>query len=136
MSVADRTPPHSVANALAVVGDHWSLLALQEVFFGVRRFNLITANTGISPNVLAARLKKLVEHGALPKELYEAHPPRYEYTPTKAGRDLQPVPLALTEWGQRHAPQSESATERHHDCGAALSPVRRLPHLNRAASLL
>ncbi|MET7844733.1 helix-turn-helix domain-containing protein [Streptomyces sp. NPDC005356] len=103
MPAADR--PHSVANALAVVGEHWSLLVLQEVFFGVRRFNRIAANTGISRDVLTTRLRKLVERGVLSKELYEAHPPRYEYTLTEAGRDLQPVLLALTEWGDRHAPQ-------------------------------
>jgi len=122
MPAVDRTRPYPLANALAVVGDYWSLLVLQEVSFGVRRFNRITANTGIRPNVLAVRLRKLVEHGVLSKELYESHPPRYEYTLTEAGRELQPVLLALTEWGERHAPRAEPPTERSHDCGAALRP--------------
>ncbi|MFG2792228.1 winged helix-turn-helix transcriptional regulator [Streptomyces sp. NPDC048419] len=122
MSATVRTRPYSLANALAVVGDYWSLLVLQEVLFGVRRFNRIRANTGIRPNVLAVRLRKLVEHGVLSKELYEAQPPRYEYTLTEAGRELQPVLLALTEWGQRHAPRAQLPTERRHDCGAALHP--------------
>src|SRR4051812_25509273 len=74
MPAVDRTRPYPLANALAVVGDYWSLLVLQEVSFGVQRFNRITANTGIRPNVPTVRLRKLVEHGVLPKELYEWPP--------------------------------------------------------------
>lgn len=96
MPAVDRTRPHPLANALAIVGDHWSLLVLEEVSVGVRRFNRITANTGIRPNVLAVRLRKLVEHGVPSMELYEARPPRHEYTLTAAGRERQPVLLRRT----------------------------------------
>ncbi|WP_327430300.1 winged helix-turn-helix transcriptional regulator [Streptomyces sp. NBC_01236] len=117
MPAAERPHPHAIENALAVVGDYWTLLVLQEVSFGARRFRRIMTNTGISSNVLAIRLRKLIERGVLSKELYESRPPRYEYTLTEAGRDLQPVLLALAEWGNRHASRGESPTEPHHDCG-------------------
>ncbi|SHH30255.1 winged helix-turn-helix transcriptional regulator [Streptomyces sp. 3214.6] len=110
----------SIANSLAVVGERWSLLVLREVFFGVRRFDGIAAHTGASRSVLAIRLKKLVEHGVLSKELYETHPPRYEYTPTEAGRALQPLLLALMEWGDRYVTEREPPTVYRHDCGAVL----------------
>ncbi|HTF52807.1 MAG TPA: helix-turn-helix domain-containing protein, partial [Pseudonocardia sp.] len=76
----------SIANALAVIGERWSLLALREVFFGVRRFDQIQRNTGASRDILAARLRTLVEHGVLRKVQYEQHPPRYEYVLTEAGQ--------------------------------------------------
>ncbi|WP_405479607.1 winged helix-turn-helix transcriptional regulator [Streptomyces sp. NBC_00009] len=117
MPAAERPHPHAIENALAVVGDYWTLLVLQEVSFGARRFRRIMTNTGISSNVLAVRLRKLIERGVLSKELYESRPPRYEYTLTEAGHELQPVLLALAEWGNRHASQGESPTERHHDRG-------------------
>jgi DNA-binding HxlR family transcriptional regulator len=58
-----------LTNALAVVGDHWSLLVPHH------------------PNTPAVRLRKLIEHGVPSKELHEARPPRSEYTPTEAGRE-------------------------------------------------
>ncbi|MFB6990352.1 winged helix-turn-helix transcriptional regulator [Streptomyces sp. NPDC056178] len=119
---AARPRPCSIANSLAVIGERWSLLALREVFLGARRFDQIAANTGASRDILTARLKKLVENGVLAKELYQAHPPRYEYTPTEAGLALQPVLLALMEWGDRYVTEGEPPTVFEHDCGAVLHP--------------
>ncbi|MFF2957398.1 winged helix-turn-helix transcriptional regulator [Streptomyces sp. NPDC057963] len=117
-----RPRPCSIANSLAVIGERWSLLALREVFLGVRRFDQIAANTGASRDILTARLKKLVEHGVLAKELYQAHPPRYEYTLTETGLALHPVLLALKEWGDRYVTEGEPPTVFGHDCGAELHP--------------
>ncbi|MCX5434022.1 helix-turn-helix transcriptional regulator (plasmid) [Streptomyces sp. NBC_00257] len=114
--------PCSIANSLAVIGERWSLLALREVFFGVRRFDRIAANTGASRDILTTRLKKLVENGVLAKELYQAHPPRYEYTLTEAGLALHPVLLALKEWGDHYVTEGEAPTVFRHDCGAVLHP--------------
>jgi DNA-binding HxlR family transcriptional regulator len=112
----------SIANALSVIGERWSLLALREVLFGVRRFDGIAANTGASRDILAARLKKLVEQGVLEKQLYQEHPPRYEYLPTESARALQPVLLGLMEWGDRYVTQGEPPTVWEHECGAVLHP--------------
>jgi DNA-binding HxlR family transcriptional regulator len=110
----------SIANALAVIGERWSLLALREVFLGVRRFDQIQRNTGASRDILAARLRTLVSAGVLEKRQYERHPPRYEYVLTDAGRDLQSVLVTLRQWGDEHVTPGEPPTVFQHACGAKL----------------
>ncbi|MCU1679757.1 MAG: hypothetical protein JWQ81_496 [Amycolatopsis sp.] len=112
----------SIANALAVVGERWSLLALREVFFGIRRFDQIVLNTGASRDILATRLRTLVEAGVLQKQQYEQHPPRYEYVLTEAGRALHPVLLALMNWGDHYITEGEPPTVWEHSCGQVLNP--------------
>ena len=85
----------SVAGALEVVGERWSLLIVREVFLGVRRFDEIQANLGIARNVLQTRLSRLVDQGVLEKRLYSERPPRYEYRLTEKGLDLWPTLVAL-----------------------------------------
>ncbi|TDE08047.1 winged helix-turn-helix transcriptional regulator [Jiangella asiatica] len=110
----------SIANALAVVGERWSLLALREVMLGVTRFDAIAANTGASRDILAARLRTLVDAGVLEKRLYDEHPRRYEYLATESGRALQPVLLGLMEWGDRYVTQGPPPTVWEHACGGEL----------------
>jgi len=55
----------SIANALAVVGERWSLLVMREILFGRSRFSEIKRNLGVAPNILSDRLQQLVEHGLL-----------------------------------------------------------------------
>ena len=110
----------SLANALAVVGERWSLLALREVMLGARRFDQIARNTGASRDILATRLRTLVEAGVLAKKQYESQPPRYEYVPTEAGLALQPVLLSLMEWGDRYVTDGPPPTVFTHECGADL----------------
>jgi DNA-binding HxlR family transcriptional regulator len=92
----------SIADALEVVGERWSLLVLRELGFGVYRFNDIQVNTGAPRETLALRLRKLEEAGVIERRRYCDRPPRDEYVPTAAGRDLFPVLTALREWGERH----------------------------------
>lgn len=110
----------SIANALSVIGERWSLLALREVMLGARRFDQIARNTGASRDILAVRLRKLVDYGVLVKRQYEQHPPRYEYVPTEAGRALQPILIGLMEWGDRYVTDGRPPTALEHDCGAEL----------------
>jgi DNA-binding HxlR family transcriptional regulator len=110
----------SIANALGVIGERWTLLALREVMLGQRRFDQIAANTGASRDILAARLRKLVEHGVLAKEQYEQHPPRYEYVLTEAGHALQPILHGLMQWGDRYVTEGPAPTVWEHACGAEL----------------
>jgi DNA-binding HxlR family transcriptional regulator len=112
----------SIANALSVVGERWSLLALREIFFGHRRFDEIVRNTGVSRDILATRLRTLIEAGVLTKEQYDTHPPRYEYVLTEAGRALQPILLNLLEWGDRYVTAGEPPTVWQHTCGAEFHP--------------
>ena len=69
----------SVAGALEIVGERWTLLIMREVLFGRRRFGEIRRNIGIAPNILSDRLALLVEHGLLKRKLYSEHPESYEY---------------------------------------------------------
>ncbi|WP_328609786.1 helix-turn-helix transcriptional regulator [Amycolatopsis sp. NBC_00345] len=118
--MAARGRECSIAEALEVVGERWSLLALREVMLGERRFNQIAENTGASRDILAARLRKLVDAGVLEKRQYEDHPPRFEYRPTEAARALQPILLGLMQWGDKYVHQGPPPTVYEHDCGEEL----------------
>ncbi|MDY7105293.1 MAG: helix-turn-helix domain-containing protein [Actinomycetota bacterium] len=91
----------SVAQALEVVGDPWTLLIVRDALFGVRRFDTFQERLGIPRNTLANRLDLLVRHGVLERRQYQDRPARHEYVPTAKGRDLQPVLLMLVRWGDR-----------------------------------
>jgi len=113
----------SVAATLSVVGDPWTLLILRDAFYGVTRFDDWQSRLGVARNVLAARLKTLVEHGVLETCLYSDHPPRNDYVLTQKGRDLQPVLLMLKAWGDRHVYGEDAVPlEITHSCGATLTP--------------
>src|ERR1700677_1450003 len=108
----------SVAAALQVVGDPWTLLILRDAFYGVRRFDDWQSRLGVARNVLAARLKTLVEHRVLETRIYSDHPPRKDYVLSQKGRDLQPVLLMLKAWGDRPVYGGEGIPlEIAHSCG-------------------
>src|SRR4051794_37940386 len=115
----------SVARALEVVGERWSLLILRDAFLGVRRFDGFQEDLGIARNVLADRLGRLVDAGVLEKHAYSERPPRYEYRLTDKGRDLWPVVHALAQWGDRYdAPAGPPTLFVHRGCGGAVSDRR------------
>jgi DNA-binding HxlR family transcriptional regulator/peroxiredoxin len=94
------TDPHcAIASALDVVGDGWTLLIVRDTARGVRRFDALQRELGVSRKVLTERLKLLVEQGVLARERYQDRPPRYEYLLTARGRALLPVLIALQDWG-------------------------------------
>jgi len=130
--MATRPRECSIANALTVIGERWSLLVLREAFLGVHRFDDIQRNTGASRDILAARLRRLVESGVLRRVQYERHPPRYEYVLTDAGRDLQPVLIALRQWGERYATVGEPPTRWWHRCGRPLEARMVCAHCGEA----
>ena len=106
--------PCSVASALELVGDRWSLLIVREVLFGNHRFSAIARNTGAPRDRLAARLRELVAAGLLEQREYQASPPRSDYHLTTAGRELWPVLQALREWGDRWAVEQPPVLITHH----------------------
>jgi DNA-binding HxlR family transcriptional regulator len=93
----------SIADALQIVGDRWSLLVLRELGFGVGRFNDIRLNTGAPRETLSLRLRKLEEAGVIERHRYSEHPPRDEYRFTEAGEAIKPVLGSLREWGEKYA---------------------------------
>ena len=93
-----------IARTLDIIGDRWSILILRDlVLDGSRKFgDLQESLSGISPNTLSARLKRLEDAGIVERRFYEQHPPRAEYVLTDKGSELRPVLKALLEWGRRH----------------------------------
>jgi DNA-binding HxlR family transcriptional regulator len=91
----------SIAQALEVLGDWWTLLVVREAFLGARRFSDFEARLEISKNILAQRLEHLVEHGVLEKIDAGVHGQRFEYALTPMGKDLATLLTALRQWGDR-----------------------------------
>jgi DNA-binding HxlR family transcriptional regulator len=116
----------SIARALELVGERWTLLILRNVFLGVRRFDDLQQELGVARNVLAARLERLTANGILERVPYGERPVRYEYALTEKGRALWPVLVELLQWGDRYAPTpgGPPTTLRHMDCGGTLGPHR------------
>lgn len=129
-----RPRPCSIAAALKVIGERWSLLAVRELTYGVHRFDRIAAYTGATRDVLADRLRKLEEAGVIERRQYCEHPPRYEYHLTPAGEDLYPILRSMAEWGERWAGAHPNVAFRHtcghhvrtdlvcRDCGETVTP--------------
>src|SRR5262249_42492082 len=97
-----NTEACSVARAVSVIGDRWTILILRDAFMRVRRFEDFQARLGITRHVLADRLRKLVRLGVLRRVPYQERPRRYEYRLTPKGLDLPPVLLAPVRWGGTH----------------------------------
>jgi DNA-binding HxlR family transcriptional regulator len=121
-----RSQACSVAGALEVVGERWSLLIVRDIFLGLRRFDQIQADLGIARNVLNARLSRLVEQGVLERAIYQEHPPRYEYRLTEKGIDLWPTIVSLMQWGDRHAAPAggPAVLLEHRGCGGRVDEHR------------
>jgi DNA-binding HxlR family transcriptional regulator len=115
----------SIARALELVGERWTILVLRDVFLGVRRFDALQRNLGVARNVLAARLERLVAEGILEKVAYQERPQRYEYVLTDKGLDFWPVMVELLQWGDRYAAKAgPPVVIRHRDCGGMLGERR------------
>ncbi len=116
----------SIAGALEVVGERWTLLIVRDVFLGLRRFDQIQANLGIARNVLDSRLRRLVEQGVLERVPYAERPPRFEYRLTEKGLDLWPVVTSLMNWGDRYAAPAAGPPVllEHRGCGGAVDDHR------------
>jgi DNA-binding HxlR family transcriptional regulator len=106
--------PCSIAGALEVVGDRWSLLVVREVALGAHRFTDIVRGTGAPRDRLSARLQGLVAAGVLERRSYSSTPPRADYHLTRSGWELVPVLQALLQWGDRWV-ADEPPVELHHD---------------------
>lgn len=95
--------PCNIAQSLNIIGDRWTLLIIHEILIGHTLFSEIKSGlTGISSNLLSDRLKHLEEEGLIKSELYSKHPPRYRYTLTESGAELEHVFNALILWGRDH----------------------------------
>jgi DNA-binding HxlR family transcriptional regulator len=115
----------TVARAMAILGERWTLVVLREVFNGVRRFEDMREHTDIPRQVLTNRLATLVNSGVLRREPYQepGERVRHEYRLTDKGFDLYPVLIAVSQWGDRYLadPEGSPVEMSHRDCGALVN---------------
>jgi DNA-binding HxlR family transcriptional regulator len=115
MAATEASP---LDHALARVGDRWSLLVVQALLGGPRRFSdLLERVEGIAPNILSQRLKHLEHEAIVRARPYSRRPVRFEYELTATGRELAGALRMLTQWGAR---ASEAEAPRHAACGTPL----------------
>jgi DNA-binding HxlR family transcriptional regulator len=121
----------SLARALEVVGERWTLLVLRDALFGVRRFTDLRQRLDIPRAVLVERLTTLVDAGLLERRPYQQG--RDEYLPTERAIALWPAIFALLEWGEQYsgAPGGRRRLYRHIPCGADLDSTGRCPSCER-----
>ncbi|MFJ6166394.1 winged helix-turn-helix transcriptional regulator [Micromonospora orduensis] len=119
----------TIARAMAILGERWTLVVLREVFNGVRRFDDMRVRTGIPRQVLTNRLTALVRQGVLRREPYREPGSRlrHEYRLTEKGLDLWPVLVAVLGWGDRYLadPEGSPLSVGHRDCGAEVRVTLR-----------
>lgn len=109
----------SMARALAVLGDRWTMMILRDSFMRVRRFDDFQKSLGIARRVLSDRLESLVGSGVLERVAYQQRPPRYEYRLTPKGLDLYPVVLSMVHWADLYyaGEAGPPVLHRHMGCG-------------------
>lgn len=123
-------PSSALAEALGQVGDRWSLLVVQALLEGPRRFMELTeAVPGIAPNILSDRLKRLESEGVVSSTPYSERPVRMAYDLTPSGRDLAGAMRLLADWAAR---RRGNAALRHELCGTALEARWYCPTCARA----
>jgi DNA-binding HxlR family transcriptional regulator len=108
-----------LAEALARVGDRWTLLVVEALLDGPRRFNdLLSQIPGIAANILSERLKRLERERLLVARPYSQRPPRSDYELTAEGKELAGALRLLAHWATRHADPSTAL--RHPACGTPI----------------
>jgi DNA-binding HxlR family transcriptional regulator len=108
-----------LAEALARVGDRWTLLVVEALLDGPRRFNdLLDQLPGIAANILSERLKRLEREGLIVARPYSDRPPRAAYQLTAEGGELAGALRLLASWGAGHTDGDEAP--RHPACGTPI----------------
>jgi DNA-binding HxlR family transcriptional regulator len=110
----------SIARALEIVGERWTLLIVRDAFLGRRRFDEFQESLGISRNVLTERLNRLVQEEILERVPYQEHPARYEYRLTPKGLDLHLALTGLRQWGDKYVSEKPPTLLRSRTDGRAV----------------
>lgn len=99
-----RLPQLPAERALKVISGRWKAVILYHLFDGPRRLSVLkTLVPDITQKVLIQQLREMEEHGLVRREIFAEIPSRVEYSATRLGLSLEPILLALCEWGQHHA---------------------------------
>jgi DNA-binding HxlR family transcriptional regulator len=116
----------ALADAVASVGDRWTILIVAALLDGSRRFGELQRELDrIAPNVLSSRLRQLEEEGLVVAEPYCERPPRFVYELTEPGRALSAPLRLLAHWSARHRGGSEQPV--HEACGTPLDAALYCP---------
>nr|WP_192256164.1 helix-turn-helix domain-containing protein [Mesorhizobium silamurunense] len=111
-----KLPMLPAERALKVISGRWKAVILYYLFDGPRRLSALKAlMPGITQKVLIDQLREMEEHGLVSREIFAEIPARVEYSATPLGLSLEPILLALCEWGQHHADELNER-ERLADC--------------------
>ncbi|MFJ2646373.1 winged helix-turn-helix transcriptional regulator [Streptomyces sp. NPDC087420] len=110
----------SMARALEIIGERWTLLVVRDAFYGVRRYNDFLSHLGLPRAVLASRLQSLERAGVLEKRRYQDAPPRDEYVLTARGLGLWPIVRSLSVWGREVDGSEQLRIFTHAVCGTEL----------------
>ena len=114
--IIKRLPALPAERALKVIAGRWKAVILYHLFDGPRRLSeLKRLVPKVSQKVLIQQLREMEEHGLVGREIFRQVPPRVDYSATPLGLSLEPVLLALCEWGQRHAAELNDL-DRTADC--------------------
>ena len=117
--MSNRTARSPLEEAVASVGDRWTLLVVDGLLEGPRRFNeLAEALPGIAPNILTQRLRHLEREALVVARPYSERPRRFVYELSARGIELAGVLRLLSQWGARGGEQGEAL--RHAACGTPL----------------
>ena len=117
--MAHSEQPSPLDEAVARVGDRWTLLIVQALLGGTRRFNDLQEELpGIAPNVLSQRLKHLEREAVVVSRPYSRRPPRVAYELSAAGLELAGAVRLLAQWGAERAGGAEAL--RHAECGTPM----------------
>ena len=119
MEAASRSAPSALSAALDRVGDRWTLLLVEALLDGPRRFGDLQEEVpGIAPNVLTQRLRHLEREALVVARPYSRRPPRFTYELSESGSELAGALRLLADWGARQSEHVDSL--RHERCGTTL----------------
>lgn len=103
-------PVLPIERAIRTISGRWKAVILYHLFDGPKRLSeLMRLIPSVSQKVLVQQLRELEAHGLVKREVFRQVPPRVDYSATALGLSLEPVMLALCDWGQRHAEALDEA---------------------------
>ncbi|WP_279060890.1 winged helix-turn-helix transcriptional regulator [Lelliottia amnigena] len=123
-----------VARTVDLLGDRWMLMIIRDAFDGMSRFSDFQKSTGVAKNVLAARLKILLEAGIFSQAPANEGGAYKAYHLTEKGKSLLPLIVTLRQWGEEHLFQEGESVSRLVD--ASHQPLAKLRVTDRNGNVL